>query len=215
MWTRTASTCSSSTRATASARSRSPRCWATCGRKISQVEELIRAAKTTIFFVDENQIISPDEVGEPRLIRATAERMGVEYQEFALTSQFRCNGSDAYLAWLDDIFELSGEHRGLKLATPAGFDFKILDTPDDLLDEVQAKNAQEPNTARLLAGWCWPWSDPLAGQAGGGHPDRGLSFPLGGQEQQKAAAGHSRGQALGDRPGRRQPGRHRLQRAGI
>ena len=36
--------------------------------QISQVEELIRAAKTTIFFVDENQIISSDEVGEPRLI---------------------------------------------------------------------------------------------------------------------------------------------------
>ncbi|MFN8463974.1 MAG: DUF2075 domain-containing protein [Caldilineaceae bacterium] len=128
---------------------------------ISQVEELIRAAKTTIFFVDENQIISPDEVGEPRLIRATAERMGVEYKEFALTSQFRCNGSDAYLAWLDDVFELSGGHKGLKLATPAGFDFKILDTPRDLLDEVWEKNAQQPNTARLLAGWCWPWSDPL------------------------------------------------------
>jgi hypothetical protein len=129
--------------------------------KISQVEELIRAAKTTIFFVDENQIISPAEVGEPRLIRATAEHMGVEYQEFSLTSQFRCNGSDAYLAWLDDVFALAGPHRGLKLATPAGFDFKILDTPQDLLDEVRAKNAAAPNSARLLAGWCWPWSDPL------------------------------------------------------
>jgi hypothetical protein len=129
--------------------------------KISQVEELIRAARSTIFFVDENQIISPAEVGEPRLIRATAERMGVEYQEFSLTSQFRCNGSDAYLAWLDDLFALAGPHRGLKLATPTGFDFKLLDTPQDLLAEVRAKNAAAPNSARLLAGWCWPWSDPL------------------------------------------------------
>ena len=183
--------------------------------KISQVEELIRVAKTTIFFVDENQIISPEEVGEPLLIRATAERLGVDYDEFTLTSQFRCNGSDAYLAWLDDAFELTGPNKGLKLATPEGFDFKILDTPQDLLDEVRAKNAAGAEHGAPAGRLVLAVERPAAGQVGRGHPDRRLRLPVGGQEPQKAAARHPRGQALGYRPGRRQPGRHRIQRAGL
>jgi hypothetical protein len=129
--------------------------------KISQVEELIRAAKVTLFFVDENQIISPVEVGEPAIIRQIARQMGVDYQEFTLTSQFRCNGSDAYLTWLDDVLGLTEAPQGLVLTAPWGFDFKVVDSPHELLEEVRGKNRKEPNSARLLAGWCWPWSDPL------------------------------------------------------
>lgn len=130
--------------------------------KIGQVEELIRAARVTVFFVDENQIISPTEVGEPGLIRETAQRMKVRYKEFTLTGQFRCSGSASYLEWLDDVLCLSDSPQGLKLVVPVGFDFKMADSPHDLLAEVRARNRACANSARLLAGWCWPWSDPLA-----------------------------------------------------
>lgn len=126
---------------------------------ISQVEELIRAARVVVFFADENQIISPAEVGEPQIIRETAKRMGAEFQEFLLAGQFRCNGSASYLEWLDDLFGLV-DPVGLKLVVPTAFDFKLVDSPHELLDEVVSKNASKPNSARLLAGWCWPWSDP-------------------------------------------------------
>ena len=106
----------------------------------------------TIFFVDENQIISPFEVGEPAVIRETAHRLGVVYQEFKLVSQFRCNGSDAYLAWLDDVFELGGPSQGLELATPTGFDFKLVGSPHQLVDEIRQKNSQNPNSAPAA---CW------------------------------------------------------------
>lgn len=129
--------------------------------KISQVDELIRAARVTVFFVDENQIISPEEVGEPRVIRDAAHRLGARYEEFQLVGQFRCDGSAAYVDWLDDVLGLGDEHQGLKLVTPAGFDLKIVGSPEELLDEVRVRNAHKPNSARLLAGWCWPWSDPL------------------------------------------------------
>ena len=129
--------------------------------KISQIEELMRAAQTIIFFVDENQIIAPTEVGEPALIRETARQLGATYREFTLTSQFRCNGSDAYLTWLDDVLGLTDTHEGLELVTPTGFDFRLVDSPHELWGEVQTKNLKLPNSARLLAGWCWPWSDPL------------------------------------------------------
>jgi uncharacterized protein len=129
--------------------------------KISQIEELIRAARVTVFFVDENQIIAPDEIGEPGVIRETAWRLGVDHQEFHLTGQFRCDGSASYLAWIDDVLVLGDEQEGLKLVTPTGFDFKLVDSPHDLLAEVRLKNEQKPNSARVLAGWCWQWSDPL------------------------------------------------------
>jgi uncharacterized protein len=131
--------------------------------KIGQVEELIRAARTTVFFVDENQIISPAEVGEPELIRQTAERLGCRYLEFELTGQFRCNGSASYIEWLDDVLGLSPTPANLRLVAPTAFDFKLVDSPHALLDEVRQKNATKPNSARLLAGWCWKWSDPLPG----------------------------------------------------
>ena len=60
---------------------------------ISQIEEIILASRVVILFADENQIISPDEVGEPEIIRHAASKLGTQYQEFALVSQFRCDGS--------------------------------------------------------------------------------------------------------------------------
>lgn len=129
--------------------------------KISQIEELMRAARVTVFFVDEHQIISPEEMGDPAMIRETARQLHANYQEFTLTSQFRCNGSDTYLTWLDDVLAIHGASEGIKLATPTGFDFQLVDSPHALVDYVQARNLSVSNSARLLAGWCWPWSDPL------------------------------------------------------
>jgi hypothetical protein len=128
---------------------------------IGQVDELIRASRLTVFFVDENQIISPTEVGEPGLIEAAAKRQGATFHAFTLSGQFRCNGSVSYLKWLDDVLGLGESDRGLRLVVPVGFDFEIVDRPEDLLDWIQASNATKPNSARLLAGWCWKWSDPL------------------------------------------------------
>src|SRR5262249_34175485 len=45
---------------------------------ISQVEELISAAKVTVFFIDENQIISPLEIGEARVFKEAAEKMNAK-----------------------------------------------------------------------------------------------------------------------------------------
>lgn len=128
--------------------------------RVSQAEELIRAARVSIFFVDENQIISPEEVGEPELIRETAARMGAQYEEYRLPHQFRCGGSDAYLDWLDDMLRIAPDDQELVLARPSGFDFAIVDTPHELLEGVRRRNRESPNSARLLAGWCWPWSEP-------------------------------------------------------
>jgi hypothetical protein len=127
--------------------------------QIGQIEELIRTARVTVFFADENQIISPSEIGEPTAISSAAASVGARFDEHRLRSQSRCNGSDAYLEWLDDLFDLPSS-QGMKLIVPTGFNFKVVDSPHELLSEVRKKNAGSPNSARLVAGWCWPWSNP-------------------------------------------------------
>jgi len=130
---------------------------------LSQAEELIRAAKVTVIFVDENQIISPDEVGGTEVFRQACIKLGIPLEEHQLKSQFRCDGSDAYLHWLDDLLELDSDPQGLQLKVPEAFNIKLVDSPQVLLDEINAKNKTSPNSARLVAGWCWSWSDPRPG----------------------------------------------------
>lgn len=127
---------------------------------ISQLEELVRAAKVTILFMDTNQIIEPDECGDPKQVAALAARLGVNFVQHQLKSQFRCDGSGEYLRWADDLFGLSDAEQPRTLSSPETFDLALVDSPDEVLAWVRMKNVAEPNSARLTAGWCWPWSDP-------------------------------------------------------
>ena len=129
--------------------------------KIAQLEEIVRAAKVTVLFMDANQIIQPDESGDPEQVAALAARLGIELIPHHLRAQFRCDGSDEYLRWADDIFDLALIEDPRTLRSPQTFDLDIMDSPHDVLAWVRDKNAAAPNSARLTAGWCWPWSDPL------------------------------------------------------
>ncbi|MEK4509159.1 DUF2075 domain-containing protein [Paenibacillus sp. FSL K6-2524] len=120
----------------------------------NQMMEIIRAAKCSVFFIDEYQKISIHDVGNKEQIKQFAESYGAEVVEMKLESQFRCNGSDGYLAWLDDVLELR------ETANADGFDFqydfKVFDDPNELRNEIFNKN-QLNNKARMLAGYCWYW----------------------------------------------------------
>jgi hypothetical protein len=66
--------------------------------KNPQVEDLIKPAKLSIFFIDEFQIVRPKEIGSIELIKHSAVKFGVKDEdiaEFELRTQFRCSGSDA------------------------------------------------------------------------------------------------------------------------
>lgn len=129
--------------------------------RVSQLEELIQAAKVTVLFMDAKQIIEPDERGDPDQVEQLATRLGVEFSRHQLSAQFRCGGSDAYVLWADDLFSLTaGAGEQPVLRSPDIFDFEVFDSPHHILTWVQQKNAAEPQSARVLAGWCWPWSDP-------------------------------------------------------
>lgn len=71
-----------------------------------------------------------------------------------LVSQFRCNGSDGYLAWLDQALEIR-ETANYDL-DGIDYDIRICDTPAEMETIVLEKNRAR-NRARILAGYCWNW----------------------------------------------------------
>jgi len=127
--------------------------------ELPQVNELVRAAKVSIFFIDDKQIVRPDEIGSVALIKETAEKYGSEIFEFELKTQFRCSGSDGYLNWLDNTLQVR-ETANLFLSKIEKMDFKIFNSPSELYNAINEKNKEKANSARLVAGFCWPWSDP-------------------------------------------------------
>jgi len=123
-----------------------------------QVEDIIRPAKLSVFFIDEKQVVRPNEVGSVQLIREAAKKFGAEIEEFELRTQFRCGGSESYMEWLDGILGISGEAKVLSKNEPMGFE--IVGSPEELREKIRERNEEKPNSARLVAGFCWPWSEP-------------------------------------------------------
>jgi len=119
----------------------------------NQIKELIDSAKCAIFFIDEDQRVTLSDIGSKQAIRAFAHAKGAEVEELTLTSQFRCNGSDGYLAWLDETLAIR------PTANPTldtrDYEFKVFDTPQSMHDAIEQKN--QGNKARVVAGYCWPW----------------------------------------------------------
>ena len=127
--------------------------------KRSQVEELLDAAKVTVFLLDENQFVRPDEIGCSALVRSETARLGVPLTEYDLAAQFRCGGCSEYGAWVDSLLGFPAEEA---LNWGDRYSFSIVDAPRDLEGIIpEAKGCGE--RARLVAGFCWPWSDPLQG----------------------------------------------------
>jgi uncharacterized protein len=124
-----------------------------------QVVELVRAARTSVFFIDDMQVVRPGEVGSSELIRATGRDLDVPVLEFELEAQFRCNGSEGYVAWVENTLEI--RRSANVLWDPADeFELLIAESPEELEGWVR-KRAADGHSARLTAGFCWPWSNPL------------------------------------------------------
>jgi len=125
-----------------------------------QIDELIGAAPVSVFFLDERQVVRPDETGSTASITAGARRLGATVEELELSSQFRCGGSDTYMKWVFDLLGLSGSTQLNVWDSAQEYEVKLLDSPKQLEQLIRSKNVLGETTARLSAGFCWPWSRP-------------------------------------------------------
>jgi len=128
----------------------------------NQIKELIEASKVTVFFIDEDQRIHIHDIGEKKEIRNWAEGFGADIIETELESQFRCNGSNGYLAWLDHTLQIR------KTANTSlediNYDFRVCSSPNDVFDLIEERNRGK-NKSRLVAGYCWDWKSKKDPQA--------------------------------------------------
>lgn len=120
----------------------------------NQIKEIIRAARCSVFFLDQDQRVTLKDIGDREEIRRRAVEAGANLTELKLESQFRCNGSDGYLSWLNNALQV-GESANPTLAG-IQYDFRVFDSPNDLRARIVELN-KESNKARMVAGYCWDW----------------------------------------------------------
>lgn len=120
----------------------------------NQVKEIIQAAKCSVFFLDENQRVTLSDIGNSKIIHQFARELEADVSVLRLSSQFRCNGSDGYLAWVDNVLQIR-ETANYNM-DDIDYDLKILNSPQEVYDLIKEKNEKD-NNSRLLAGYCWDW----------------------------------------------------------
>ena len=120
----------------------------------NQIKEIINAGLCSVFFIDESQRVTLNDIGSVGEIKKWASELDSDVSEMKLVSQFRCNGSDGYLAWLDDVLEIR------ETANPdmkdIDYDIRIVDSPNELRNLIIERN-KAVNHSRILAGYCWAW----------------------------------------------------------
>lgn len=125
---------------------------------IPQIEELINVSKVAVFFIDDNQIVRPDEIGSVQYIKDYAEKKNCKLFEYELETQFRCNGSDAFINWVNNTLGIK-RTANVIWDLHEEFNFKIFESPEELEKAIREK-VKQGFTGRVTAGFCWPWSMP-------------------------------------------------------
>ena len=127
----------------------------------NQIKEIIAAAKVSVFFIDEDQIVTTSDIGSVDEITKWDRKCGSHLfrleggeDTLKLTSQFRCNGSEGYISFLNDLLEISST------ANYDGFDgdyeIRVYEDVCQMREDLRQKNLIN-NKARMVAGYCYPW----------------------------------------------------------
>ena len=125
----------------------------------NQVKECISASLLSIFLLDEDQAVTVNDIGSIAEISKWCRELNSTLKmpaEAKLVSQFRCNGSDAYIQFIDDILQRTEESVTVDL-DELNFDFRIFDSAIELREALREKNAIN-NKSRMVAGYCYDWN---------------------------------------------------------
>jgi hypothetical protein len=125
-----------------------------------QLDELMSAARVPVFLLDQNQVVRPGEMGSVDSIEAYARAQGFRVHRVELGEQFRCGGSASYIDWAERLLSLQvGGPEAW--AGDEHFQLLVAETPYELEHALLLQQG-DGYTARMSAGYCWPWSDPRA-----------------------------------------------------
>ncbi|GAB2734088.1 DUF2075 domain-containing protein [Salinifilum aidingensis] len=135
-----------------------------------QVDELINVASVPVFLLDENQNVRPGEMGSLEEITAAAEANGCGVEVVRLEGQFRCGGSAAFDTWVSRLLglEQAAPTEWSRIAAPVDDDFVVTSaaSPQEMEEWLRTRQSEHGGTARIAAGYCWPWNDPISTDQG-------------------------------------------------
>lgn len=126
----------------------------------NQLFNIIDYSQVSVFFIDEDQRVSLEDAGTIELIRdycrihnynCFGTKEGQD-KTLELKTQFRCEGSGAYLQWLDQLLGIRKPESEIPVCD---YDVKVVDSFQDFRKEMQTLNTN--NNARIAAGDCWLW----------------------------------------------------------
>jgi hypothetical protein len=123
-----------------------------------QVDELMATARVPVFLLDEHQVVKPGEIGTVEAVKSHAVNLGFRVHHVPLEGQWRCGGSRAYEEW---VLTLLGLDPGDPQRWPGDdhFEIALAESPAEMEVVLRGK-MQENYSARIAAGYCWPWSSP-------------------------------------------------------
>ena len=124
----------------------------------NQVKESINASLLTIFMLDEDQAVTTKDIGSVEEISKWCGELSsriIMRDETRLTSQFRCNGSDAYIQFIDRILQRAEEAVDVDIQE-LNYDFRVFDSACEMREALRERNGE--NKARMVAGYCYDWN---------------------------------------------------------
>jgi len=123
-----------------------------------QLDELIAAARVPVFLLDEHQVVRPGEMGSLAQILRHTESLGLHAQHVHLGEQFRCGGSQEYLLWTQKLLGLV-EGAPERWRGDPQLAVRVAESPQEM-EHLLRVQMEQGYSARISAGYCWPWSDP-------------------------------------------------------
>jgi DUF2075 family protein len=151
---------------------------------VNQIDDIVNASLTNVFFVDDSQKIRPDDIGSVETIKEAAKKYNSEVYEIELEAQFRCSGAQGFINWTDTVLQIrnTGNFDGWD---QENFHFEIVDSPNTLFEKIQEK-IKAGFHARILAGYAWDWSSEKEGNKNGEIsdiciPEHNFSMPWNGR----------------------------------
>lgn len=123
-----------------------------------QLEELVDAARVPVFLLDDHQVVRPGELGTADEIEEYAVARGLHVRRISLDDQFRSGGSEVYVSWVQQLLGLEGGAPSVWPGDPR-FELRTASSPEEMETWLR-KHQDDGLTARIAAGYAWPWSDP-------------------------------------------------------
>lgn len=116
------------------------------------VQQIVDRVPIVVMFLDERQIVCPNEGLTLREIQELAARSGAAFKHHSLAGCFRTSSSAGYMGWVTDLLYGTPTHW-----EDTDYDLRLSANPEDLQAWIDHHTAQG-RRARTAAGFCWPWA---------------------------------------------------------